>query len=75
MSESYRIPDPGPRIPDPGPRIPDPGPRIPGPVLLLFVVTLAAAVGVQAHEKFKIVGSIVKVHAPQLDVKAVDGAR
>ena len=27
-----------------------------------------------AHEKFKIVGTVVKVHADQLDVKAVDGA-
>jgi hypothetical protein len=27
-----------------------------------------------AHEKFKIVGSVVKVHAEQIDVKALDGA-
>jgi hypothetical protein len=27
-----------------------------------------------AHEKFKIVGSVVKIHAEQIDVKAVDGA-
>ena len=27
-----------------------------------------------AHEKFKIVGTVVKVHAEQIDVKAVDGA-
>ncbi len=27
-----------------------------------------------AHEKFKIVGSVVKIHAAQIDVKAVDGA-
>ena len=27
-----------------------------------------------AHEKFKIVGTVAKVHAEQLDVKAVDGA-
>ncbi|MDP2319885.1 MAG: hypothetical protein Q8O42_11185 [Acidobacteriota bacterium] len=38
--------------------------------LLLFGMT----VGVSAHEKFKIVGTIVKVQATQLDVKAVDGA-
>ena len=39
-------------------------------ILLLIVV----AGSLSAHEKFKIVGSIVKVHATQLDVKAVDGA-
>ena len=27
-----------------------------------------------AHEKFKIVGTIVQVHAEQLDVKGVDGS-
>lgn len=27
-----------------------------------------------AHEKFTIVGSVVKIHAEQIDVKAVDGA-
>jgi hypothetical protein len=27
-----------------------------------------------AHEKFKIVGTVVKVHAEQLDVKGVDGS-
>ena len=27
-----------------------------------------------AHEKFKIVGSVVKIHAAQIDVRAVDGA-
>lgn len=27
-----------------------------------------------AHEKFKIVGSVLKIHAAQIDVKAVDGA-
>jgi len=41
---------------------------------LLLVLTLAAPAGLQAHEKFKIVGAIIKVHATQLDVKAVDGA-
>jgi hypothetical protein len=36
---------------------------------------MALALGtVSAHEKFKIVGTIVKVQATQLDVKAVDGA-
>jgi hypothetical protein len=35
---------------------------------------LAVAASASAHEKFKIVGTIVKVHAKQLDVKAVDGA-
>ena len=38
---------------------------------LLVTLTLT---GISGHEKFKIVGSIVKVHATQLDVKAVDGA-
>lgn len=42
--------------------------------LLLLVLTLAVPAAIRAHEKFKIVGSIVKVHATQLDVKAVDGA-
>ena len=27
-----------------------------------------------AHEKFKIVGTVAKVHEAQLDVKAIDGA-
>jgi hypothetical protein len=27
-----------------------------------------------AHEKFKIVGTVVQVHAEQLDVKGVDGS-
>ena len=27
-----------------------------------------------AHEKFKIVGTVAKVHAEQLDVKSVDGS-
>lgn len=35
-------------------------------------MTLASPAG--AHEKFKIVGTIVKVHAEQLDVKSVDGS-
>jgi hypothetical protein len=42
---------------------------------LLAAALLVAAVSItSAHEKFKIVGAIVKVHATQLDVKAVDGA-
>jgi hypothetical protein len=42
----------------------------------LFVVALVFAVAstLAAHEKFKIVGTIVKVQATQLDVKAIDGA-
>ena len=39
--------------------------------LALVVVTLMPAA---AHEKFKITGTIVKVQATQLDVKALDGA-
>lgn len=38
---------------------------------LLMALALTA---ISAHEKFKIVGTIVKVQATQLDVKAVDGA-
>jgi hypothetical protein len=41
-------------------------------VLLAMIVTASASL--VAHEKFKIVGTIVKVHADQLDVKAIDGA-
>jgi len=37
------------------------------------LVTLMAA-PLTAHEKFKIVGSVAKVHAGQIDVKAIDGA-
>ena len=39
--------------------------------VLLVALTLT---DISGHEPFKIVGSIVKVHAFQLDVKAVDGA-
>jgi hypothetical protein len=35
---------------------------------------LAGAAGLTAHEKFKIVGTVVKIQAEQIDVKAVDGA-
>ena len=38
-------------------------------VFLAFVATPTVA-----HEKFKIVGTVVKIHAEQIDVKAVDGA-
>lgn len=38
-------------------------------VFLVFVATPTVA-----HEKFKIVGTVVKIHAEQIDVKAVDGA-
>jgi hypothetical protein len=37
------------------------------------VVVALSAAGV-AHEKFKIVGTVAKVHAEQLDVKSVDGS-
>lgn len=39
----------------------------------VLLVALALT-GISGHEKFKFVGSIVTVHATQLDVKAVDGA-
>lgn len=43
-----------------------------------FTIAIAAAVVLtpaltSAHENFRIVGTIVKVHAAQLDVKALDG--
>ena len=41
--------------------------------LVIALALLVSTTGV-AHEKFKIVGTVVKVHAEQLDVKAVDGA-
>ena len=41
--------------------------------LLLAAVGAAPAAG-SAHEKFKIVGTVVQVHAEQLDVKGVDGS-
>jgi hypothetical protein len=41
-------------------------------VAALFLAFLTAPS--VAHEKFKIVGSVVKIHAEQIDVKAVDGA-
>lgn len=38
------------------------------------VLLALAATPTVAHEKFKIVGTVLKVHADQIDVKAVDGA-
>ena len=38
------------------------------------VCLMIAATSGLAHEKFKIVGTVVKIHAEQIDVKAVDGA-
>ena len=42
----------------------------------VLVATLAAVLSsaIAAHEKFKIVGTVAKVHAEQLDVKSVDGS-
>ena len=42
-------------------------------VLALAVAALIAS-NAGAHEKFKIVGTVAKVHAEQLDVKGVDGS-
>jgi len=42
--------------------------------LVAILVLAVATVALSAHEKFKIAGVVVKVHAAQLDVKAVDGA-
>jgi hypothetical protein len=43
-----------------------------------FVLAAALAVAMTAsgaaHEKFKIVGTVARVHAEQLDVKSVDGS-
>ena len=36
-------------------------------------LVLLAAMPLSAHEKFRIVGTVLKVHAAQLDVKAADG--
>ena len=41
---------------------------------LAAALALAVATTAVAHEKFKIVGTVAKVHAEQLDVKAVDGS-
>jgi hypothetical protein len=42
-------------------------------VLAVAMVVLLSSAG-DAHEKFKIVGTVLKVHAEQLDVKSVDGS-
>jgi len=42
--------------------------------LIAILLCFVAATTLWAHEKFKIIGAIVKVDATQLDVKAVDGA-
>lgn len=41
-------------------------------IVAMFLAVLARPT--VAHEKFKIVGSVLKIHAAQIDVKAVDGA-
>ena len=41
---------------------------------LVVVMAGPLAASTLVHEKFKIVGTVAKVHADQLDVKAVDGA-
>lgn len=46
----------------------------PALIAVLLALSFAASSAGAAHEKFKIVGTVVKVHAGQLDVKAVDGA-
>ena len=43
-------------------------------LLSIVLLSLVAAAGLVAHERFRIVGTLLKVHATQLDVKAVDGA-
>lgn len=42
--------------------------------LAALLLLALAAVTVAAHEKIRIAGTIVKVQATQLDVKALDGA-
>ena len=41
--------------------------------LAAALISMMATTSV-AHEKFKIVGTVAKVHAEQLDVKSVDGS-
>lgn len=41
---------------------------------LLVLGLTAAPAGGAVHEKFKIAGTVVKIHAAQLDIKALDGA-
>lgn len=40
---------------------------------LAAALVLLGAVPLSAHEKFRIVGTLLKVHAMQVDVKAADG--
>jgi hypothetical protein len=42
--------------------------------LLTAVVAVALVSGVVAHEKFKIVGTVVNVKSDEIAVKAIDGA-
>ena len=42
--------------------------------LLIAVVGLVLVAGVLAHEKFKIVGTVVNVKSDEVAVKAIDGA-
>lgn len=42
-------------------------------ILVLAAAVVAFAAAASAHENFRIAGTIVKVHAAQLDVKALDG--
>jgi hypothetical protein len=42
--------------------------------VLAGLLALAVTATAVAHEKFKIVGTVAKVHAEQLDVKSVDGS-
>jgi Cu/Ag efflux protein CusF len=42
--------------------------------VLAALLALAVTATAVAHEKFKIVGTVAKVHAEQLDVKSVDGS-
>ena len=41
---------------------------------LAAAMVVVFASGASSHEKFKIVGTVVQVHAEQLDVKGVDGS-
>lgn len=43
-------------------------------VVLAAVVMAMLVLPAGAHEKFRIVGTVVNVHAEQLDVKGVDGS-
>lgn len=43
-------------------------------VVAAIAVAAVLASPAGAHEKFKIVGTVVQVHAEQLDVKSVDGS-